>query len=111
MTNHITGSPFLSLFLKTPGENCTSLTRQRKSLIEHVHKGQILALSEIALNILGGVLRIPDGLKVYLRKKARALRILSSRRTTLSEKKKVLTLAFVEAICEVAREKIQGHVA
>jgi hypothetical protein len=99
---------FLRMFLKdAPRDSGYRAQRQRDSLLKHAHKGEIMALCEIALNILAKRLPVPARLKPYLRRKVTALRLLSSKSTKVIERRKLLTRPLAEALCEAARSRIE----
>ena len=102
-----THAHFLRMFLKnTPRDRGRRGQRQRDSLLKHAHKGEIMALCEIALNILAKRLPVPDHLKDYLRRKVTRMRRLAAKTTPISERRKLLTRPLVEALCEAAKPRI-----
>ena len=99
---------FLRMFLKdTQRDRGRRAQRQRYNLLKHAHKGEIMALCEIALNILAKRLPVPPHLKDYLRRKVTALRQLSGKTATVRERRTLLTRPLVEALCEAARSRIE----
>jgi hypothetical protein len=74
-----THARFLRMFLKdTPRDRGQRGQRQCDNLLKHTHKGEIMALCEIALNILAKRLQVPNHLKTYLRRKVTRLRRLAT---------------------------------
>lgn len=68
----------------------TCAPRQRKSLVEHATNEQILALSQIALNILRGNVQITKAYKRKLKQYKEVIRSLASRRVSISRKRETL---------------------
>ena len=103
---------FLGMFLKdVPRDSGRRAQRQRYSLLKYAHKGEIMALCEIAQDILAKRLAVPPHLKPYLRGKVTALRQLSSKSASVLERRKLLTRPLAEALCEAARPLIEASEA
>ena len=77
---------------------------QRGSLLEHITKSQLNALSEIGINILKGSVPLSMSQKLALKRHARRLRILSSKKATIAQRKKILTISFVQALLHPVKE-------
>lgn len=65
-------------------------TAQRKLLLETITKDQLLALSEIALNLLSGVLVLSPSNKKKLSKHKNFIRLLSDKKISRTSKKKAI---------------------
>lgn len=94
------------MFLRHSGLPKKATARQRGALLRHIHKGQIRALSEIAVNVLRGTVTVQEDLRAFLKRSAKLLRKLASKHTTIAEKRALLTLRLVETLCEAVRERI-----
>lgn len=72
---------FLSLLYKAD-------LKQRKALLGSISKEQLLALCEVILNIIKGVIPISQGAKDKLRRYAKVLRLLAAK-GRVSQRKKI----------------------
>jgi len=64
--------------------------KQRKALLEHCDKDLILTLSEIAINVLKGIVNLTSAQKAKLRRYRKQLRALADRQLPLKHKKRHL---------------------
>ena len=95
------------MFLKdTPTDRGRCGQRQRDSLLKHAHKGEIMALCKITLNILAKRLPVPKRIKCYSRRKATRPRHLARKTTSIAVRRELLMRQLAEALCKAAREHI-----
>lgn len=64
--------------------------KQRKSLLEHCDKDLLLTLSEIAINVLKGIVKLSPAQKARLRRFRKQLRTLANRQVSLKHKKRYM---------------------
>jgi hypothetical protein len=64
--------------------------KQRKALIEHCDSDLIVTLSEIAINVLKGVVKLSPAQKAKLHRFKKHLRSLATRQTPIKHKKRFL---------------------
>ena len=64
--------------------------KQRKALIEHCDKDLILALSEIAINVLKGIVKLTPAQRAKLNRFKKHLRKLAERQVSVRHKKRFL---------------------
>ena len=84
-------------FLQLLGSPDTSKA-QKVALINTVSKAQLNSLSELSMNILNGNISITTEEAVKLRKFKSAIRILSSRKHTIPNRREVVTFQLIQAL-------------
>ena len=82
----------------------TSTSRaQKQALLQTASKVQLLTISEIALNVTRGSLPIEPAVKSTLVRHVGNIRVLASKRATLTDRREALTVPVVEALLLPAR--------
>jgi hypothetical protein len=64
--------------------------KQRQALIEHCDKDLIITLSEIAINVLKGIVKLSPAQKAKLHRFKKHLRNLAERKVSIKHKKRYL---------------------
>ena len=85
--------------------------KQRKALLEHCDKELILTISEIAINVLKGIVKLSSSQKARLHRFKKQLRTLADRQVSLKHKKRYivqtggsLLLALLPPVISVLKE-------
>lgn len=64
--------------------------KQRKALLAHCDKDLVLTISEIAINVLKGIVKLSSSQKARLRRFRKQLRTLADRKVSLKHKKRYM---------------------
>ena len=96
-------------FLILMSDRGKSSQLQRRALLATANKQQIIALVEVAYNILYGNTELTDSDKQSLKRYRRHIRLLVSRGTKLTEKRELLSIPLVRALLKPITEKLIQH--